>query len=87
MVERNADITSDRLLVEREEFSPHIMVSAGVCVCGKGRLQFVDEKAKVDAAYYVGCMLPELIADGKPLLPDGSSFSKMAQKGVCLKGV
>jgi len=29
------------------------MVSAGVCFGGKGRLHFVDEKAKVDAAHYV----------------------------------
>ena len=28
-----------------------VMVSAGVCFGGKGRLHFVDEKAKVDAAH------------------------------------
>jgi len=27
------------------------MVSAGVCFGGKGRLHFVDEKAKVNAKY------------------------------------
>jgi len=35
--------------------------SAGVCFGGKGRLHFVDEKVRVDAAYYVGRLLLELI--------------------------
>ena len=52
------------------------MVSAGVCFGGKGRLHFVDEKAKVDAAYYVGRLLPELIADCKRLLPAGFIFQQ-----------
>jgi len=45
-------------LLERETFAPHVMVSAGVCFGGKGRLHFVDESAKVDSAYYVGRLLP-----------------------------
>ena len=39
-----------RLLAEREKFAQHVMVSAGVCFGGKGRLHFVDESAKVDSA-------------------------------------
>jgi len=50
---KKADVNSSRLLVTREKFAKHIMVSAGICFGGKGRLHFVDEKAKVDAQYYV----------------------------------
>ena len=40
---------ASRLLVERATFGPHVMVSAGVCFEGKGRLHFVEEKAKINA--------------------------------------
>jgi len=60
---KKADVRPDRLIVEREKFAPHVMVSAGVCFGGKGGLHFVDKKAKVNAEYYVCCLLPELIAD------------------------
>jgi hypothetical protein len=73
---KKADVWPDRLLVEREKFAPHIMVSAGVCFGGKGRVHFVDDKAKVNAAYYVGRLLPELIADCKRLLPAGFIFQQ-----------
>ena len=46
---KKADIKQSRLLVERAKFSPHIMVSADVSREGKGRLHFIDEKAKVNA--------------------------------------
>ena len=73
---KKADVRPDRLIVEREKFAPHVMVSAGVCFGGKGRLHFVDEKVKVDAAHCVGHLLPELIADCKCLLPDGFIFQQ-----------
>ena len=47
-----------------------------VCFDGKGRLHFVDENAKVNAEYYVGRLLPELIADCKRLLPAGFIFQQ-----------
>jgi len=50
---RKADVEPRRLLGERVKFAPHVMVSAGVCVGGKGHLHFVDEKAKVNAGYYL----------------------------------
>ena len=71
---KKADVRPDRLIVEREKFAPHVMISAGVCFGGKGRLHFVDVKAKVNAEYYVGRLLPELIADCKRLLPAGFIF-------------
>ena len=73
---KKADVRPDRLIVEREKFAPNVMVSAGVCFDGKGRLHFVDEKAKVNADYYVGCLLPELIADCKHLKPAGFIFQQ-----------
>ena len=73
---KKADVRPDRLIVEREKFAPHVMVSAGVCFGGKGRLHFVGEKAKVNAKYNVGRPLPELIADCKRLLPAGFIFQQ-----------
>jgi len=35
---RKADVKPHRLLVEWEKFAPHVMVSAGVCVGGKGHV-------------------------------------------------
>jgi len=35
-----------------------MMVFADMCFGGMGRLHFVDEKAQVDSAYYVGRNLP-----------------------------
>ena len=52
------------------------MVSDGVCFCGKGRLHFVDQSAKVDTAYYVGCLLPSLVDDCTRLLPSGYIFQQ-----------
>lgn len=73
---KKANVRSDRLLVERAKFAPHVMVSAGVCFSGKGKLHFVDDEAKVNATYYVDRLLPELIADCKRLLPAGYIFQQ-----------
>ena len=35
-----------RLLAEREKFAQHVMVSAGVCFGGKGRLHFVFSRER-----------------------------------------
>jgi len=45
------------------------MISAGVCYGGKGRLHFVEEKAKVNADYYTTKLLPNLVEDGRHILP------------------
>ncbi len=45
-------------------------MSAGICYGGKSRLHFIDEKAKVNAAYYVTNLLPLLIEDCQHLAPD-----------------
>jgi hypothetical protein len=47
------DVSTSRLMIERAKFAHHLMVSAGVCYGGKGRLHFVEETTKVNANYYV----------------------------------
>jgi len=45
------------------------MVSAGVSYGRKGRLHFIDEKAKVNViSYYVESLFPSLVADCNRLL-------------------
>lgn len=73
---RKRDIRPERLLVQRAKFSHHVMVSAGVCYGGKSRLHFVDEKAKVNAEYYVTKLLPKLFEDCQRLLPNGFIFQQ-----------
>ena len=68
-----------RLLVERAKFSPHVMVSAGVCYGGKGRLHFVDEKAKINAEYYMTNLLLRLIEDCQNLIPNYFIKARAAQ--------
>jgi len=60
------------LLVQRAKFVPHVMVSAGVSFEGKGRLHFVEEKAKIKANYYIDNLLPKLVEDAHALL--GNNF-------------
>jgi inhibitor of nuclear factor kappa-B kinase subunit alpha len=60
---RKRDVDPQRLLVQRAKFSPSVMVSAGICYGGKGRLHFIAEKAKINAEYYTTNLLPKLIED------------------------
>ena len=71
---RKRDVDPRRLLVQRAKFSPHVMVSAGVCFGGKGRLHSVPEKVKVNADFYVNDLLPKLIEDCEGLLPNNFIF-------------
>lgn len=73
---KKQDINPERLLVQRAKFSAHVMVSAGVCYNGKGKLHFIDEKAKVNAEYYVNNLLPKLFLDCNALLPNGFIFQQ-----------
>ena len=52
------------------------MVSIGVCYGGKGRLHFVDEKAKINTQYYVNNLLPKLFKDSSDLLPNKFIFQQ-----------
>jgi inhibitor of nuclear factor kappa-B kinase subunit alpha len=73
---RKRDVNPQRLLVERAKFSASVMVSAGVCYGGKGRLHFVAEKAKINAAYYITNLLPKLIEDSENLAPNEFIFQQ-----------
>jgi len=44
--------------------------------CGKGRLNFVEEKAKVNADYYTTKLLPNLVEDGRRILPGQFIFEQ-----------
>ena len=72
------------ILVKRAKFSPHVMVSSGVCFGGKGRLHFVPEKVKVNADFYVNYLLPKLFKDCERLLPNNFYFSKMVHQLIHL---
>jgi hypothetical protein len=39
---KKKDVSTSPLLIDRAMFAPHLMVFAGVCYGGKGRLHFVD---------------------------------------------
>jgi len=69
---RKRDVDPQRLLVQRAKFSAHVMVSAGICYGGKGRLHFVAEKAKINAEYYINNLLPDLIGDCQKLSPNSN---------------
>ena len=73
---KKANVKQSRLLVECEKFAKQVMVSAGVCLDGKEPLHFVEKKAKVDCAYYVGHLLPNLVEDCNRLLPTGFIFQQ-----------
>jgi len=66
---KKREVDENRLLVRRAKFAQQVIVSAGVCFSGKGRLHFIAEKAKVNAKLYVDTSLPKLVADCKTLLP------------------
>jgi len=63
------NVDERRLVAERAKFAKHVMVSAGVCFGGKGRLHFIPDKAKVNAKLYVETLLPELVQDCRSVLP------------------
>jgi len=59
------------------------MVSAGICFAGKGRLHFVDEKAKVNVDYYFTNLIPKLIEDADALMPSGFIFQQDGAHCAC----
>jgi len=58
------------------KFAKHVMVSAGVCYGGKGRLRFIPDKAKVNGKLYCEILLPRLVEDCKSLLPSSFIFQQ-----------
>jgi len=70
----HANVDKRRLVAERAKFAKHVMVSAGVCFGGKGRLHFIPDTAKVNAKLYVETLLTELVQDCRSVLPSGFIF-------------
>lgn len=73
---RKRDIAPQRLLLQRAKFSQHLMVSAGVCFSGKGKLNFVAHKVKINADHYTRTLLPQLLNDCRVLLGDDFIFQQ-----------
>ena len=61
-------------MVETATFAKQVMVSAGVCYGGRGRLHFILDKAKVNAKLYVETLLLRLTEDCKSALQTGFIF-------------
>ena len=59
----HTNVDERRLVAEKAKFAKHVMVSAGVCFGGKGRLHFIPDTAKVNAKLYVETLLTELVQD------------------------
>jgi len=67
------------LRVERSKFARQVMVSAGVCYGGMGILNFMPDKATLNAMLYVETLLSRLIEDFKSVLPSGFHSSSTVQ--------
>jgi len=72
--QRNVD--KRRLVAERTKFAKHVMLFAGVCFGGKGRLHFIPDTAKVNAKLYVETLLPELVQDCRSVLLSGFVYQQ-----------
>ena len=73
---RKSTVPVNRLLVQRAKFSQRLMVSAGVCYGGKGRLHFVPDGTKINANYYCNELLPLLVDDCSTILHDDFVFQQ-----------
>ena len=73
---RKSTVPVNRLLVQRAKFSQRLMVSAGVCYGGKGRLHFVPDGTKINANYYCDELLPLLVDDCSTILHDDFVFQQ-----------
>ena len=71
---KKKNVTYRRLIRQRSKFSRSVMVSAGICFMGKGRLHFVPEK--VNNSYYTEQLLPRLIDDCRQLMHDDFFFQQ-----------
>jgi len=74
--QKNAVFLKVVFLIERAKFALHVMVSAGISFEGKGGLHFVDEKANVNADYYVNQLLPKLVGDCQQVLGEKFIFQQ-----------
>src|SRR6218665_2664388 len=61
---KKRDVSSTRLIRERQHFSRNVMVSVAISKMGKSRIVFIEPGAKVNSQYYCRNVL------GDGLLPD-----------------
>ena len=54
-------ISDDRLYVEQQAFPKSVMISAGVSLCGKTSIHFVEPKVRMNGNYYCTKVLAKLI--------------------------
>jgi len=77
---KKTNVKQSRILVEREKFVKHVMVSAGIVfrTVAKDGMHFVEEKAIVDCACYVAWpSASNLVEDcSNRLLPTGIIFQR-----------
>jgi len=72
----HTNVDERRLVAERAKLAKHVMVSAGVCLDGKGTLHFIPDTAKVNAKLYVETLLTKLVQDCRSVLPCGFIFQQ-----------
>jgi transposase len=73
---KKRDISPQRLVSQRAKFSRRVMVSAGVCYNGKGRLHFVADNVKINSDYYTTQLLPLLVEDCHNLMDQQFVFQQ-----------
>ena len=73
---KKTEVSANRLLMQRAKFSQRVMVSAGVCYGGKGRLHFIPDTTKINAKYYSQDLLPLLLEDCQNLLQNDFVFQQ-----------
>jgi len=74
-----SNVMASRLLVQRVNFAPHIMVSAGVSFKGKGRLRYTSSK-KRQRSTPIDNLLPKLVEYTHFLLGNNFDSSRMVHR-------
>jgi len=69
---KKSEVAESRPLVERAKCAPHAILSLCVRFQGKRQLQFVEERAKANASYYINDSLSKVAEDCHHLL--GNNF-------------
>ena len=78
--------SSGRLVAEGAKFAKHVMVSAGVCFSGKGKLHFIPDKAKVNAKLYVETLLPKVVQDCRYIIYFAVWLHLSTGRRTCTRG-
>jgi len=74
---KTLQVKARRQLVKCTKFAPQVMMSARVCFEVKGRLHFVEERARVNASYYMNALLTKWLEVCHRLLDDDFAFQQV----------